>query len=412
MANLKTLIKEFAVKEKHRDRFELGPSVRLDPNTSMIKLEATNGEYPLTNDLYFKTWVANPDCVREWGIFEAVFNSYKIEAETKTTLGFRVSDDINEYWWDGGAWVINTTTWNTEAEVSDNLITFPATEKKIQIIVNLKTTDKTVTPEVKAIKLSYNGQIEFTEDIIYRSLIPAFKAGVRPISNFPITMTQDSLTIDLANDYVLKAPYNVVGIDSVYNHTTDSDHFNDLFSSYDANAQVITLTTIIPEDDVAYIRFIYEPEVTVATSADYDELSKVPVIILEDYRIINANRIIANESVANKNSNIGIKMGPPLRATFEITLRSITNKMIDKVRLDDKLNSFFGNNNVLRSKGLDEEYQLWLLNEGDLNLRPNLSSLRESVMVFRIVNVMFWDQADDKNLVMSFNLTGDFNIQI
>jgi len=390
------LIKNFEFQEKNRERITLGPNVRLVANEHKVQLKDTNGVYPIDPDLYVKTWVANPINVKQWLLFESVIaHWYDDDGSPITSDGYRLGDGTDEYWWDGGDWVINNTSWNTEQEICDNINTFPVSSLKLQVIVNLVTTDSEYTPVLYSVKVLYSSSIEFKEDLIYRSLIPALKEGIRPIADYPVKLSADSDTIDLKNDFPLRTPYNVVEIDSVFDNNSDPNHLLDLYSSYDYNAQVITMTTTLSAGTVVWIKLIYEPEVAITTKRTYNEIGKVPVLVISDYNNISSKEGQGSETVMNKATGVGTKVHAPLMLDIEFVLRCLTDKARDQVRLTDMVKSYFRRNPVLWSKGLDEPYRLWLIDEIDHQNPLGESEIDSARLRFRIANALFYNRGDE-----------------
>lgn len=413
---LKKIIKRFIFEEENRSRITLGTNVRLNPLTNRIQLKAddTTGLYPMDADLYARTWIANPTSVKSWLNFEAfVDHAYDDLKQPLTSVGFRLGDGTDEWWWNGSAWIIDTANWNTEAEVANNIQDFLATERKLQIIINLVTTDAVVTPQVQEIRVLYSSDIEFQEDLIIRSLIPMLRENIRPISDFPITLASDSDTIDLANDYVLETPYNVMAIDSVFNHTDDENHWTDLYQSFDIGTQVITLSSTQSAGKVIWIKFIYEPEVAMTTGQEYSEIDKVPSIILTDIGLANAKMVGQDTAVINKDAGTGTKIKGPRQTDIDITLRGHTDSARDQKRLADQLREFFINNVIVVSKGLDECYELWLTSEYVFRSSANQSGIHSGLLRFRVIGALFYQQHDqDVYAVRSLNLVGDMDVTI
>lgn len=412
---VKRLIKRFQFEERNRSRITLGTDVRLNPETHRLQLKETSaGTYPTTADLYAKTWVTTPERVKQWLGFEALIAHPKDDlGQPLTSAGYRLSDGTDEYWWDGGAWVVNTTDWNTEAEVALNIASFPATARQLQVVINLVTTDETVTPELEAVKVLYSADIEHQEDYVYRSLVRLLRNEVRPIGDYPIALATTTDVIDMDDEYPLETPYNVVGIDSVYDHTSDPDHNTDLLLSYDAPTQVITLTSAVAAGNILWIRFIWEPEVAVTTAAEYTEVAKVPAIEISDVNLVDSAETGADDWVINKGDGSAVKVLGPLQADIEFTLRGLTDSARDQHRLADELKRFFRNNPIIKSVGMDEEFRLWLLTEYDMATVANRDEIQTGRLRGRIVKALFYERdAVDVYAVQAFHLTGDMNAVI
>lgn len=391
----KKLIKMFRFEEKRRADLTIGVDTRLNPEQHWLQLkEGSKGQYPLDADLQVKTWVTNPDAVTAWAGFQVDLSNFQDDAGSiVTSVGYKLGDGTEEYFWNGGAWVVaGASDWNTEAEVAANISAFPATERKLQVILNLTTTDANVTPRVRAVRVLYESRIEFQEDIIYRSMVRSFRNELRPISDYPIVLLADSSTVDLKNTYPLQTPYNVVGIDSVFNETDDPDWRVDLFSSYNSATKVVTLTGSVDAGKQLRIRFTYEPEVAVRTSRDYEELEKVPQVLLESIELVDAYEAPSDEWVLDKSTGQGFRVFAPLMGDLEINLVVITDKQTDQMRLADEVKRYFATHPTLRSTGLDEEYRLWLVDEYELLARSRDPDIYSGRMVFRIVDALFWSK--------------------
>jgi hypothetical protein len=329
-----------------------------------------------------------------------------------------LSDGTDEFWWDGGAWVVNTTNWNTEAEVANNITAFPIASQKLQVVIQLSTTRD--TPRVKALKVLYASDVSFQEDIIYRSLVRSLRENVRPISDYGIDPQSAApvTTLDLKNDFPLETPYNVVGIDSVYDYDADPDRLTDLLEggSYDTNTMVITLGTALPAGNRALVRFVWEPEVAVTTSQDYHEVAKLPSLVLADINLVNVTERGEDDGVVNRDSGAATKVGGPLQGDVEVVLFGLTDKGVDHHRLSDELKGYFRNHPLLNSQGVDEEFSLWLIDEYDMQ-NPLTGSggpdLHTGRAQFRIRDVKFYvrDSVDSFG-VKRFLATGteDFTI--
>lgn len=419
---LRSFIKLFTWEEGDRDRVVLGPNTRINPLTNRAQL-GTYGvsTYPTADDLYVKSWLTNPLAVRQWQGFEAtVLHKRAGDAnEVVTSAGFRLSDGTNEYWWNGAAWEVNAANWNTEAEVAANISSFPATARKLQAIVNLKTTDPSVTPELVEVKVLFGALLDSEiEDMVERTLVPAMRE-LRPIARVPLAKTDSNNTIRL-NDYQMDSDYRFVGVDAVFNHTDDPVHTVDLYESHttrstpddpwtDGTVDVITLNAQVQDGKTVWLRLRYEPVVAVATSRDWYELEHVPALIIEDvaYR---ASKLGGEDHVGNKADYSAKVIPAPLQGRLEISVRGVADKLIDSERLAAALDRFFGANRSLASTGLDEAYRLWLVDEQVYRGSPNAEDVHEWRKTIRIENFRVWDQgAVDGYLVKRFVITGSLD---
>jgi hypothetical protein len=224
-----------------------------------------------------------------------------------------------------------------------------------------------------------------------------------------ITLAAATGTIDLANTYKIETPYNVRSIDGVFNHTDDFDHWTDLFSSFNPTTKVITLSSSVDAGKVVWIDFLWEPEVAVTTSQDYSEVEKVPSLVIDDIGLINAVPRARPESVINKSAGTGVKVLGPIQGDLDLVLHLITDKGVDQMRFTDEVKRFFENHPQLVSTGLDEEYDLWLIDEYDMSTAANRGDIHTGRMRAQIRNVLFFVRdSEDIYPVEKFILSGDF----
>lgn len=407
---LRKLIKRFDFTEDERKRIILGADVRLNPNLHVVHLqEDADGLFPTAADLFVKSWLTNPNTVKQWLGFEAVITHAFDEDGAQITFdGYKLNDGTDDLYWDGGAWsVAGASDWNTEAEIAANIDTFPVTNQSIQVIVNLGTIDDTVSPSLNAIKILYSSDIEFQEDIIYRSLIKDFRENIRPITAHPVKLATTSSTIDLANDFPIKTPYNLVDIDSVYDQDNDPNHLTDLLLSYDSGTKVITLTGSLPAGTVVWIRFIYEPEVSVTTKRTYIEIGKVPALVISDIDFIDFGEGQGDDTVVDKATGSGTRVFAPAQYDIEFVLRCLTDKARDQQRLADAVKEHFDKNPLIKSRGMDETYRLWLTDEFDQVGQTGQEETETSQIRFRIAKALFYHRGDEEVFVVKrFTING------
>lgn len=411
---LRYFIKRFTWEEPDRSRITLGTNTRLNPDTNKAQLGTYSSDvYPTDDDLYVKSWIANPDSVREWSGFQANILHKNVDGVQVTSEGFRLGDGTDEYYWNGLTWEVNTTDWNTETEVSANISSFPTTSRKIQVIVNLKTTDSSVTPELIEIKISYGAKLDSElEDILLRSFIRSLKNNVRPIGRFPIVNSVTGTTVDL-NDHKLDSGYNIVDVDSVFDHDSDPNHNTNILDNYNSSTNIITLTSSVDSGTNLYIRFIYQPVVAMRTNSDWYELEHVPEIILEGARFINIAKLPQEDYVGNKATGVAKIVHGPLQGTLECDIVGITSNLVDHMRLSSSILRYFGDNPYIISTALDERYRLWLVNEYEQDASSSEKDLHTWRATFRIADFRIWSKASsDGYLVRRFTVTGDASLEV
>lgn len=423
MRRVKRLIKTFDFNEGNRGRITLNPGVRLDPNNHHLVLSGPPFDDAPASPVIAKTWVTNPNTVKQWLGFEAVIqhvteggsdpSGKSIQIEL-TGAGYRLSDGTDEFWWNGSTWEVNTTNFNTEGEVAINISTFPVTSQQLQIVINLTTTNAGFSPTLRKIKVLWASDIEFMEDYVYRMIVRDLRAKIRPITDYVLQPDLAAPTTTIAlDDFPLETPYNIVGVDSVYDRTADPKSLVDLFLSFDSGTNVITLSSAIPTANLARIRLIYEPEVAVTTSQDFDEIAKVPAVVCDDVNLVDASPVGQFDSVVNKSDLSAVKVRAPIQGDIEVILHGLTDKGVDQKRLADEIHRYFEENGTVRSPGLDEYFTLWLIDEYDMRTPPGSADMHTGRARFRVRDVvLFVRDSEDSSGVKRFLATGteDFTL--
>lgn len=421
---LRSFIKLFTWQESDRDRVTLGPNTRLNPATHRAQL-GTYGEdtYPTDADLYVKSWVTFPKAVKQWQGFEATILHKKVEGVQVTSDGFRLADGTDERWWNGSSWEVNTTDWNTEAEVAANIQEFPTAARKIQVVVNLATADSTLTPELVEVKVLFGALLDSeVEDMVLRSFVPALRSYARAVTRVPLTKAGTDDEIDL-NDYKMDGDYRIVGVDGAFNDTDDPEHDTDLYDSHtlrstpekpwtDGTVDVITLSASVDDGKQVWLRLLYEPIVAVETSRDWYELEHLPSLIVESVSF-RGRKLAGEDHVGNKGDGTAKVIPAPLQGRLELGLRGVAGILVDHNRLADKVTRFFGDNPTLASTGLDESYRLWLVDEHEHRGGPNSENIHTWRKTVRIENFRVWDQGvRDGYLVKQFKFTGSLDVTV
>lgn len=397
-------LKKFTFQESDRQDVTLGANVRLVPKRHRLELKEGTAGFPTSDDLFAKTRLTTPQAGRGWRVFMAVVVNKKDNlGNVLTSVGFRLSTDgVDELYWDGGSWVAaNPGDWNTEAEINQGLPTFP-TPKAIQVIANLKTTDPSATPELLEVRLAYDAAIEFQEDYL-RSLVRKFREQVRPFSEFRVASSGGS-TVDLGE---VETPYNITGVDCVFDLTDDPESATDLFDSYDSNTKLVTLTGGVPSGNIISVRFLYEPEVALTTSQDYTELAKIPALVIDDVMAGDEHQLSDSCFLVDKSTGDGFVWRDAKQQDLEIPIQIITDKALDQQRFLGEIHRFFANNLFLFSIGLDEKFRLWLVEEYDQLTVPSQDELHTGRLRARIVKALFFPRAAEPVTgVVRFAVTG------
>jgi hypothetical protein len=399
MSLRRKLIKTFEFDETKRSLITLGANVRLDPADGRVKLVLGATGYSTAANLFFKTWLTTPKAARAWYGFEAL-----VATPTNTSVRYRLSTDgVSQKFWNGSIWTDATTSdWNTEVQVSANIATFPITQRAIQVIANLTTTNASSTPEVTSFKIGYEADIDFDEDLIARSLLPALRA-LRPVGEHTVKIAAAASTIDLSK---IETPYNVINVVAAYNSTTDPTSETNLFQSYNAVTKILTLSSSVAAGHRVQIVFQYEPEVALSTSQDYKEFSKIPCIIIESIRESSRYESGNDSIIANRTTGAAWTLEGGQQRCVELDVSWIADKGLDMSRLSTVIESFF-RDGTLRSVGMDESYSLQLLSSHLYIPGARQNDVHESRLTARIRDALFYtSDAKQAFAATSFILQG------
>lgn len=384
---VKQLIKRFNFEEDNRPLITFGPSVRMDPRLNFLQLAAdSTGAYPTTADLFAKTRLWAPATAKRWTQFEAVVTQAENELNQQVTdVKYRLSTDgANQLWWNGAAWTAAAPgQWNTEAEVANNIAALVT--RSIQVIVNPSTTDKRFTPRLTAVKLGWDSDIVFDDEYIGRSLIPALREEIRPIAELAIQTTASTTTADLN---AIETPYDIQGIDSVYNTTDDPAKLVDLAVSYDAGTKIATFAAV-PAGKVVLIRFTFAPVVAIVTDQDFTELDKIPAITIESITESYSREIPIGESVINKSTGAGYQLVHGHQCDIDFLIRVTTDKEKDYNAVVEQLDRFFSER-LLLARGQDELFRVRLTDDYNHQTAIGQGSLHTGRLRGRISNAVFY----------------------
>jgi hypothetical protein len=353
--------------------------VRLSPSIGEVTLkrEAVSQFYSTDDDIWFRTWVTNPLAMRQIKMLQ-LFPNLQL---TDTSRQVRIYDGTDDYYWDGAAWsVAGAGNWNTEADFNANIEAYDVLPgRQFAITVNLKTTDREITPTVDEIRVLMSVHIDYIEDIVLRSLMPSLEGAIDPtarLTNVP-AFEVDSDTIDLS-EYRMNIPYTISDIAGVYDLTDDLELLYNLLDTYTPSTGIITLTSDIPAGNRPLVVIRYIPEVIFIQHQDWYEVTKVPCLLLQQLEVpqTTAYNLAAREGIVDKGTGNAVVLQEPWRATFEFRMHGLTASVVDEMRLMSRVIQYFEENPVLRSTGLDEYYRMRIEREFRDLSSPNRADQR------------------------------------
>ncbi len=410
---LRQMIKTFGLQESDRSGMVLDQGVRLNPKLSRLEIMPIGGALGTklpknTPDLLARTRVTGPSSLKQWTGFFVLLTQPK-----GTTILFRLGDGVKDYYWSAGAnqWIVASPgNWSSEKDVANNIDKWGARQVPVvgglalQVVVNLATTDEKITPVVDEIRLSYDCDLEFLEDYVVRSFIADLREQLRPIGRIEQASDGSTVTFDLSK---IQTPYDVVGLDSVYDATADPDQLSDLGATFDPVTKIVTLPGPVPSGNKIHIRFLWRPEVVVSKSQDYTELAKIPVVIFDDVNVLSELPIRNRPFILNKGTNQGFAFEEAFQADISIPFSFITDKGFDLHSLQGELRRYFANNKRLRSRGQDEFFDLRVSQPFDAATTTSQKELHTGRLLVTIVNAVFYPE-DAKQItgVKRFSVTG------
>lgn len=407
------LCKAFKFVEYNRSRLTLSDAtkIRLVPGSILapagsLQLRELGRKrglpyYSLDTDLTVTTWVTNPQKLVDWAGFEAV--PAAAQQPAGTSVRYKLNDGTDDLWWDGGAWsVAGATDWNTEAEVTDNIATFPSVSRKLGVVINLVTTDEFATPVLNAVEFLMDCNVDYLRSIVADSLVPSLAETLRP--RIDITARSDgSARLSLRS---LETEFNVISVDAAYDDDTDPTHETNLLSAYDAASMNVTLTGALERGRVIWLEMTVEPEIYVNwASQDYIEVEKIPAVVIENFTT-SGNEVSARQSVTNTTTKTASVRRSPFRLqlTFDVVLLAEKNRTL--LVMQDKALEHAATTRLLPWRAVDEVISMTMVEEGLFQSRPNLSDKHETRYTLQLDNIYLWLRPEEVlPLVERMNLT-------
>jgi len=394
-----------------------------------LTADETSGEHSLDNDISVETPMFTPSALKRWLKFEAlvVEDPLTFQLPAGTSLGFKIKTTAGNYRWNGGWVAAGASEWSTESEINDNFPTFPIAaigNKSIGFVVNLKTTDAKVTPQVLELKVSGEYDIEFFDDLVYNGVIRTLNTLFRSSSVLRFKASGSS-SIDL-NTVLENKGYNITGIRTVYDLTVDPLKLNNLFDSYVQGAQkqdgftyepgTVNYTSAITTDHLVDIQFEFVPEIFIRTGQDYYEVPAYPSMVFEaidditDSFTMQANNSNGQDVLRNKAAKTAVEQRGPRQSSIRFRYAVYTDRQLDQMRLLNDINKFWANNADIQTYGMDCRYGVQVVER--LNTARNQSSADTSdtnaaTGAFVVLGVLFYDKS-----ASAANLVGDGQVNL
>ena len=399
--------------------FSDATKIRIDRSEFKGKLSVQDAtsRYPTDSDLYIKTRTYNPEAIKQI-LMVQVNGSIPTDEDGNDlgTINLRLHDGTNEYYWDGGAWsVASSTDWNTLDEINQNIQSYDVVStRKFGFVINLQTSDNRVTPIFESLFVLWQGNIDWSQDIILQSLTQTFQEEISyPVPFSLPSVVADTTTLDFDN-YTLESDLNIQDVGAVYDHSADPNHINDLLDSYNPTTKEITLTSPILAGNIPYLRLNIAPEVAWQTHQDFEEVGKLPQVLLGDTRIIKACPFPPsyNQTIVRQDDGTGVETQAPYRMTYNVICQVRTDRSVGQQRILDSIYKLLHNGPstevgpFLRSRATDRRYRIWLYNEFEaVKPEKNMTDLMVFETEFRIEDVALdLREAIDSFAVQNINL--------
>jgi hypothetical protein len=278
---------------------------------------------------------------------------------SQTTVAYRLNNGSSDYYWNGTSWVVaGSSHWNTEDDVVANIDTFPATTQQIAVLVNLKTTDKYVTPTISQIDLGYEGQIDYIRSVI-NSLVYSMDASLRYSFR---TMIEGNGT----NSIILPAfdpTYDIVSLEAVYNITDDPNMMTNIGLSYNTGTRTLTLTTNPSDAKVLLVRFRAKPQIAFSMpSQDYYINKSVPAVTINRMDISGA-QVSGQQLVKNIADATASVRYNPYRLNLSFGLLVEAEALDTKLHLIESVIAYFRNTPLLHWRDLDKQLSMRIVSE-------------------------------------------------
>lgn len=416
---MKRIILSLVFKEDIRDAlvFSNTAKIRLNSENSgdtriQLKLNDTLKEYPKDADLFIETPMFEPHVLKRWLKFEAIVKedstTHSLPAET--SIGFKLKTSIGNLYWNGSAWVTaGLSNWSTEAEVNQNIAALDIAaigDQKLGFVVNLKTSNAKLTPEVRELKVLGEFDIEFLEDLVYDSVIRTLNTTFRSSSILRFPTSGDTDSIDISS-VLEKKGYNITAVRAVYDLTDDPLRLANLKSSYALGPVkkdgwtyepgTVTLSSTIPNGNIVEVVFEYVPEILVRTSQDFYEATAFPSIVFEG--ITSQDRIqadgVGEDAIRDKANLSAVQQYECRQTTLRFTYAVFTDSQTDQMRLLQDIHEFFTNTRRIRRWGLGDEFDVRVFQQLSTtgNQREADSQDTNVAMgVFDVLQVLFYDR--------------------
>lgn len=347
--------------------------IRIDPGDWKLKLKLNSlFRYPTDSDLNIRSYTVSLKYVDELEMLQLIH-----ETPTGTSIGIRLFDGTDEWWWNGAVWASSPAVgeWNTAAEINTNISTYDvSTTRTLGVVVNLVTTDDKITPTVSAVKVLWKGSFLWLEDLMIDSLVGMFQDELKFDFNLGLPpLPSASASIDL-NDYSDDASGDLEYSDAiaVYDHDADPNKKVNLLDSYNSGTKVLTLTSAIPLGNRPLLRMQAKVNCAWDTHRDFEPIGKLPQLILRNSESISSAPYPSafGDGIVREDTGVAVEIPPPYRMTFQVTAEIRTDRNSrEQMSLIENMMKLFStgpdseSGPFMRQKATDSRIRMLLMDE-------------------------------------------------
>ena len=310
---------------------------------------------------FVRTKVFQPGVLATFDFVEVIGSTPKDENGTQVTSHeFRAHDGTDSRYWGGASWdIAGASDWNSLTDFNANLPAYTPTQ--IAVEVRLVTTDDRFTPTMEQLCLRWTGSVvDNFREWVFKTVVRSLKNNIRPLTDFTIA-APGGTSVDISAYF--DAGYDVTDIIGAFDYTTDPDLATNLFSSYDSNTKIVTLTSAITADNNIWMIAVYKPDVAVTTSTDYVFNAKVPALWITAISPRGARKQLGVKGPSAIDRSLSPPQGTayPLPIPFvdlDFTIATIAPVALDLTRLTQAFAGWMQAHPKLTSPSLDEEVAL------------------------------------------------------
>jgi hypothetical protein len=264
-------------------------------------------------------------------------------APSGATVRFRLWDGTGDLWWSGIEWETppSSTDWNTEAEVVAAFPELPGNVRALAVVAKLGTTDGDYTPAFYGARVAFGvRQVSAWDDAVIRTLVASLRAELGITGVIEFTTDAETDAIELPGE---EWPYDVIGVDAVYDLTEDPDELAELPGAWAAGSW--TPTDPIPAAHLVRVEFRYVPDVVARRHQDMEDLARLPAIYLSTAgtpaTLVRSQDVIQVRDTTTDPPTAVVLAGPTL-VTLQLQLRIIAELGSDTERIAQAVRSWLG----------------------------------------------------------------------